>query len=128
MIDTVMTNSEMVIWRSIAHDLDYEVDKVGRPFRRGKCIDRETGEAFTQVLDWNPLEDDADSFALLVHYGLSVSVLCDRVTVTAARQTHWNGCVIESAAGDLVYAARRAVFLAAGEIVKIRAQLDDLAI
>lgn len=128
MNDPVMTNAEFATWRMIARDLGYEFDEVGRPFRRVVYADLRTGEASTVVLDWSPLEFDGDSFQLLVHYGLSVSVLCDRVTVTAARQTHWNGCVIESAAGDLVYAARRAVFLAAGEIVKIRAQLDDLAI
>jgi len=127
MDECVMTSAEMVIWRMIARDLGYEVDECGNPFRRGERRDPVTGEMYCGVMDWSPLEDDGDSFTLLVQYGISVAIAPNYVLASSSFGRQWNGVVREESAGDLQRAARRAVFLAAGEIVKIRAQLDDLA-
>jgi len=127
MDECVMTSAEMVIWRMIARDLGYEVDECGNPFRRGERRDFVTGETYNGVMDWNPLEDDADAFTLMIQYRLLVSVRDGWALAQAADPTIWNGYASESDHGDTPRAVRRAVFLAAGEIVKIRAQLDDLA-
>jgi len=127
MDDCVMTSAELVIWRMIARDLGYEVDECDNPFRRGQRRDPVTGEMYCGVMDWSPLEDDADAFALMIQYRLLVAVRDDFVLAQSADPTIWNSYASEFCKGDTAAALRRAVFLAAGEIVKIRAQLDDLA-
>jgi hypothetical protein len=124
---TSLTSAELVIWRMIARDLGYEIDEVGHPFRRGQTHDHITGEEFNGVLDWSPLEFNDDAFMLQFQYQLTMVVSDGSVLVHSTIPTIWHQSIREEAHGDFQQAARRALFLAAGEIVKRRAELDDIA-
>lgn len=131
MTEHIMTSAELAIWRLLAADLGYEVDECGNPFRRGERLDFVTGETYSGVMDWNPLLDSGDSFALLVHYGLTLcpgkSGMLVYRTYQREEQCWWKGQHVIPLDGDPELAARRAVFLAAGEIAKARAGAGQIA-
>lgn len=127
MTEHIMTSAELAIWRLIAADLGYEVDECGNPFRRGERLDFVTGETYSGVMDWNPLLDSGDSFALLVHYGLTLAPAQNGMMAFLEGVTAIGGEAIERFKGDPEHTARRAVFLAAGEIAKARAGAGQIA-
>lgn len=75
-----------------------------------------------QMIDsgWNPLEDDADAFRLMVSVGLDVE-WCSSGRVSAYRHANANGhcfTAMESYREDRAAATRRAIVRAAAEMAE----------
>jgi len=78
----------------------------------------EVGTNLTKTLNWNPLDDNGDSFSLLICLGLTVSIDLsgNESDVWRYQQNHISIC--EAHGNDPYAATRRAIVRAAAEIGK----------
>jgi hypothetical protein len=92
---------------SIEHGTVWHLDKEKTPF--GRILDK---------CDWNPLEDDADAFNLMVKFGLEVRGQSSPNQVFI--EVNGENKVIQRIDGDARKATRRAIVLAVAQIGRAR--------